>query len=384
MIIKNVNIITRSEILNNYCIEINDGTITNIAKDINADNYIDGLGRFLSPGFVDMHIHGGGGYDFLDENDETYKKITYAHMIHGTTSMVPTLVASSIDDLEKAIVKYKNAKDYTCNLLGLHLEGPYLNKEQCGAINIECLHDPNIEEAKELIELANGAIARITLAPELANSNELIKLLRENNITISIGHSNATLDIVKNAYNNGANLITHFYSACSSITRRNGYRVLGIIEAGYLIDDLDIEIIADGSHLPIDLLKYICKFKNHEHISLITDAMRAAGTNLKETYLGKTGEGTECIIEDGVAKLKDRSAFAGSIATCDLLVKNMLEAGIELNDAINMVTINPIKALGSKFKKGEIKVGNDADIVLFDEKVDISLVIINGEITYKK
>ena len=384
MIIKNVNIITKCEILNNYCIEIKDGVISNIAKNIDTDNYIDGLGRFLSPGFVDMHIHGGGGYDFLDENDEAYQKITYAHMIHGTTSMVPTLVASSIDDLKKAIIRYKNAKNYVCNLLGLHLEGPYLNKEQCGAINIDCLHDPNIEEAKELIELANGAITRITLAPELANSYELIKLLKENNITISIGHSNATLDIVNNAYNNGANLITHFYSACSSITRINGYRVLGIIEAGYLIDDLDIEIIADGSHLPIELLKYICKFKNHKHISLITDAMRAAGTNLKETYLGKMGEGTECIIEDGVAKLKDRSAFAGSIATCDQLVKTMLKAGVELNEAINMVTINPIKALGSKVKKGEIKVGNDADIVLFDENIDISLVIINGEIVYKK
>ena len=384
MIIKNVNIITRNKILNNYCIEINDGIITNIAKDISTDNYIDGLGRFLSPGFVDMHIHGGGGYDFLDENIETYQKITYAHMTHGTTSMVPTLVASSVEDLKKAIIRYKNVKDYKCNLLGLHLEGPYLNRVQCGAINVDYLHNPDIEEINGLIELANGAITRVTLAPELANSDELIKLLKENNITVSIGHSNATFDVVKDAYKNGATLITHFYSGCSSITRKNGYRILGIIEAGYLIDDLDIEIIADGSHLPIDLLKYIYKFKNHEHISLITDAMRAAGTNLKETYLGKMGEGTPCVIEDGVAKLKDRSAFAGSIATCDLLVKNMLKAGVGLNDAINMVTINPIKALGSKYKKGEIKVGNDADIVLFDENIDISLVIINGEITYKK
>ena len=384
MIIKNVNIITSSKILNDYCIEINNGKIIDIKKDIKSDNYIDGKGRYLSPGFVDMHIHGGGGYDFLDCDNSAYEKITYVHMIHGTTSMLPTIVSCPINELKEAIFRYQNAKNYCCNLLGLHLEGPYINQNQAGAIKKDHISKPNIDEFKDIISLANGVISRITIAPELEGAEDIIKLAKENNITVSIGHSDATFDQVKNAKENGASLITHLYSACSTITRNNGYRVLGIVEAGYLIDDLDIEIIADGAHLPADLLKYICKFKDHNHISLITDAMRAAGTSLKESFLGKMGEGTPCIIEDGVAKLIDRSAFAGSIATTDRLVKTMLDTGINLVDAIKMITINPIKALGNNYLKGEIKVGYDADLVLFDKNIDISLVIINGEITYKK
>ena len=384
MIIKNVNIITSNEVLNNYCIEINNGKIIAIKKDIKSDNYIDGMGRYLSPGFVDMHIHGGGGYDFLDHDNDTYEKITYAHMIHGTTSILPTIVSCPIDELKEAIYRYQNAKNYYCNLLGLHLEGPYINQNQAGAIKKDHISKPNIEEFKDILSIANGAISRITIAPELDNAEDIIKLAKENNITVSIGHSDATYDQVKDAKEKGASLITHFYSACSTITRNNGYRVLGMVEAGYLIDDLDIEIIADGAHLPVDLLKYICKFKDHNHISLITDAMRAAGTNLKETYLGQMDEGTPCIIEDGVAKLKDRSAFAGSVATTDRLVKTMVDVGIDLVDVIKMITINPIKALGKNYLKGEIKVGYDADIVLFDKNIEISLVIINGEITYKK
>jgi len=384
MIIKNVNIITTSQILNNYCIEINDGKIIDIKKDIKCDNYIDGKGRYLSPGFVDVHIHGGGGYDFVDEDIKSYEKITYVHMIHGTTSMAPTIVSCPIDELKNAIIRYQNANNYYCNLLGLHLEGPYINKSQAGAINKNHISIPNIDEFKDILSIANGAISRITIAPELDGALDIIKLAKENNISVSIGHSEATFDQVKEASCAGANIITHFYSACSTITRKNGYRILGIVEAGYLMDNLDIEIIADGAHLPLDLIKYICKFKDHNHILLITDAMRAASTDLKKTYLGKIDEGTPCIIEDGVAKLMDKSAFAGSVATADRLVKTMMDAGISLVDVIKMITVNPIKALGGNCLKGEIKVGYDADIVLFDENIDISLVIINGEITYKK
>ena len=384
MIIKNVNIITNNEILNNYCIEISDGKIINIASCIDGGDYLDGKGCYLSAGFVDTHAHGGGGADFMDLDDDAYQKITYAHMIHGTTSLVPTLLPSSINNLKRAINNYKNAKNYHTNLLGIHLEGPYISKDQAGAINKEYIKEPKLAEIKDLVNEADGAICRITLAPELNGASEVIEYLRDNNICISIGHSDASLDCVKEACKKGASLITHFYSACSSIKRINGYRVCGIVEAGYLIDDLDIEIIADGAHLPIDLIKYICKFKDLNKISLITDAMRAAGTDLKETYLGDRKDGTPCIIEDGVAKLKDRSAFAGSIATSDLLVKTMLKAGVSLVNAIKMITINPIKALGSKYKKGQIKVGYDADLVMFDKDINISTVIVGGEIVYKK
>ena len=384
MIIKNVNIITSQEILKGYDLEIENGKIKNIQKDIKKEATIDGKGLYLSPGFVDMHVHGGGGYDFMDDDEKAYEKITYAHMIHGTTSMLPTLLPSDDKTLIDSIKRYLNAKNYYANLLGIHLEGPFLNKEQKGAINSSFILNPSIEKADELLKVAAGSISRMTIAPELDNASSVIRYLKDNNVIVSIGHSNANLDQVREAYKNGANLITHFYSACSSIMRENGFRKCGVVESGYLIDDMNIEIIADGVHLPLDLIKYICKFKDLNHIALVTDAMRAAGTNLKETYLGTKENGTPCIIEDGVAKLKDRSAFAGSIATSDRLLRTMLECGVDMVDAVKMVTVNPIKMLGSNTLKGEIKVGYDADLVLFDKNINIQTVIINGEVLYKK
>jgi N-acetylglucosamine-6-phosphate deacetylase len=174
--------------------------------------------------------------------------------------------------------------------------------------------------------------------------------------------------------------VTHLYSCVSTITRRGGFRVPGVLEAAYLIDGMNVEIIADGCHLPHSLLSYVAKFKKIETIALVTDAMRGAGQRDGESFLGSRDDPLPVIIEDGVAKLTDRSAFAGSVATADRLLRNMLKCGVPLCDAVRMLTINPLSMMNLDLKKGRLIAGFDADICVFDGDVNVKHVICNGEI----
>jgi len=195
-----------------------------------------------------------------------------------------------------------------------------------------------------------------------------------------IGHSDATYEDVLRAYEHGAVCLTHFYSAMSTITRRDGYRIPGVVEAGYLIDGLHLEVIADGSHIPPTLLSMICKLKGMDNILLVTDAMRGADMPVGPSLLGRKGEGLACIIEDGIAKLPDRTAFAGSVATADRLVRTMVQkVGLPLPEAVAMMTFHPAKLLGPTHK-GSIDIGYDADLVFFDENIVPKTVMVSGQI----
>lgn len=174
--------------------------------------------------------------------------------------------------------------------------------------------------------------------------------------------------------------VTHLYSCMSTITRRNAYRYAGALEAAYMMDDMTVEIIADGVHLPASLLKYVCKFKGPDKIALVTDSMRGAGMPEGETILGSLKDGQRVIIEDGVAKLPDRSAFAGSVATADRLVRTIVSlAGVQLADAVKMMTLTPARIMKVDDCKGSLAVGKDADIVIFDEEINVKTTIIGGK-----
>lgn len=198
-------------------------------------------------------------------------------------------------------------------------------------------------------------------------------------IVPSIGHTNATFADCDAAYKAGCSIMTHFYSCMSTITRRNAYRYAGVVEYGYWQDGMDIEIIADGIHVPSDLLKLVVKIKGVEHIALVTDSMRAAGMPEGPSILGGLNGGQEVLVEDGVAKLTDRSAFAGSVATADRLVRTMIHnGGVTLPEAIRMITANPARIMGIGSRKGSLREGYDADLVLFDDNINIHKTIING------
>ena len=288
----------------------------------------------ISPGFVEIHSHGGGGSDYMDADADAFLKATEAHLMHGTTSVIPTLLSASKEMTLRAIDNYKAAATDSrirANMLGLHVEGRYISPTQAGAQKPENIKEFDNAEYREIIAHGEGCIKRWSVAPEVRGAREFADYAVKNGITLSIAHSDADFDTVLKAYDWGYRHITHLYSCTSSIVRRNGFRVAGVLEAAYYIDGMNVEIIADGCHLPTSLLKYVAKFKDTSRIALITDAMRAAGENTERSFLGSADDPLPVIIEDGVAKLTDRSAFGGSIATADRLIKTMVGAGIPLD-----------------------------------------------------
>lgn len=368
-----------------------DGIITQIGKGYfpatERDEVINAGGLYVSPGFIDMHTHGAGGYDFMDGTVEAYLGAAKMHAKHGTTSLLPTTLTSTNEELLKTFSIYKEAKAKNtegASFLGLHLEGPYFAYGQKGAQDPKYLRNPEPEEYNAILE-ASDDIMRWSLAPELKGAIEFGKVLRSKNILPSIAHTDAICEEVEEAFDAGFTHVTHLYSCMSTITRRNAYRYAGALEATYLIDEMTVEIIADGVHLPKSLLRYVYKFKGPDKIALCTDSMRGAGMPDGESILGSLQGGQKVIIEDGVAKLPDRTAFAGSVATADRLIRTMIGlADVPLEEAIRMITLTPARILKIDKTKGSIEIGKEADLVLFDKDININTTIINGKVVYKK
>ncbi len=371
--IKSENIICDDKIVSGY-IYFENGKITYIGRDELAfDSELDAGDNYVSAGFIDMHTHGGGGFSFDGSVEEIVKGADF-HLAHGTTSVLPTVSAAPIDVMRTASKNITDAiKLSKANIIGAHLEGPYLSPAQCGAQATEFMTSPIPDDYKELIESGSYLIKRWSYAPENDADGEFCNYLTSHGVLASAGHTDAIYDDMRVAMQNGCNLITHFYSCTSTVTRDHGFRRLGVIETGYLEDDMYVEIIADGKHLPPDLIRLILKVKGTDKVALITDSLSIAGTDVKRGRM----QATDYIIEDGVCKLCDRSAFAGSIATADTLIRVMTkEVGISITDAIKMLTAVPARLL--KLNKGRLCKDYDADIVVFDKDINIKHVFVNG------
>jgi N-acetylglucosamine-6-phosphate deacetylase len=384
-IIENGKIITPEGIIDQGSLLIENGLIKGIFKSaapIPDAIRIDAGGNYVSPGFIDLHLHGGGGYDFMDGTVESFQKAAETHIAHGTTSMLPTTLTSTKENLHAILSAYKEAckNDIIASVFcGVHIEGPYLSMSQRGAQDPRFIRNPDREEYSEILN-RHKCIKRWSVAPELEGALAFGKILASQNIIASIAHTDALYDDILKAYANGYSLVTHLYSAMHGVVRRNAYRFAGTVEAAFLLDGLDVEIIADGKHLPMPLLQLIYKIKGAGRIALITDAMRAAGTNHTRSILGSRIDGIPVIIEDEVAKLADRTSFAGSIATADRLVRVMWkEAGIELTEVIKMISSTPARILGISQRKGSIENGKDADLVIFDDAVQVREVFLGGK-----
>jgi N-acetylglucosamine-6-phosphate deacetylase len=346
---------------------------------------IDAGGNYISPGFIDIHVHGGGGGDFMDGNEDAFLKIAELHARYGTTSMVPTTLTSDKEGILKTLSVYEKANKRNVSgaqFLGMHLEGPYFAMNQRGAQDPRYIRNPDPEEYKEIIRQSR-VIRRWSAAPELEGALAFGRYLRGNNIIAAVAHTDAIYEDVVNAFENGYSLITHLYSGMSGVTRRNAFRYAGVVESAYLIDEMAVELIADGIHLPPPLLKLAYKIKGADKLVLITDAMRAAGMPPGESILGSIHDGIKVIVEDNVAKLPDRSAFAGSVATADRLVRNMITlAGVPLPEAVKMMTSTPATVMEVSETKGSLAPGKDADIVIFDEDIHVIKTIVKGKVIY--
>lgn len=391
LIIQNGKVIFPEMIVENLTVVIENGTITDILDKgafipADTDVVIDASNKYVSSGFIDIHTHGGGGHDFMDGTVEAYLGAAETHAKYGTTALLPTTLTSTTDELFKTFTIYKEAvkrNNKGAKFLGLHLEGPYFAYNQRGAQDPKYLRNPEPEEYNAIMA-ASDDIVRWSLAPELPGALEFAKVLRERNILTAVAHSDAIYEEVLDAYDAGFTLATHLYSGMSTITRRNAYRYAGVVEAAYLIDGMDVEIIADGVHLPKSLLQFVYKFKGPDRAALCTDSMRGAGMPDGESILGSLEKGQTVIIEDGVAKLPDRTAFAGSVATTDRLVRTMVHvAEVPLVEAVRMMTLTPARILHIDRQKGSIQKGKDADIVIFDYNINVSTTIIEGNVIYK-
>lgn len=387
-VIKNGKVVLADSIIEHGYVEFEGAKIVAVGQGEyvgDATQVVDAQGDYISPGFIDMHTHGAGGHDFMDGTVEAYVESAKMYARHGATSVAPTTLASTNENLFETFDIYTKAKEQNVDgaeFLGLHLEGPYFAFGQKGAQDPRYLRDPRPEEYNEILGASNDII-RMSLAPELNGAMELGRTLRSKGILPSIAHSDAIFEETLEAFENGYTHVTHLYSCTSSVVRRDAFRYAGIVEAAYFIDDMTVEIIADGVHLPKSLLQFVYKFKGADKIALITDSMRGAGMPEGESVLGALSTGLKVIIEDGVAKLPDRSAFAGSVATADRCVRTMIElAEIPLVDAVKMMSLTPARIMKVDARKGSLTVGKDADIIIFDENIKIKKTIISGRQVY--
>lgn len=379
----NVNIVLRDRIIENGVCAYSDGVIDYVG-DVRqtADKSIDGKNAYLMAGFIDMHIHGGFGLEFIDSSKEEMVEIAKKYLAKGTTTLVPTTSTDEMWALEECLDKYRELLDAGENLTltGFHLEGPYFNALECGAQVPSLMQIPTEEGLNKLFD-KYPFISRISAAPEIDNGMLVGKVASERGIVASVGHSAADFDTVLEAKKNGYTLLTHFYSGMRGVVRVNAYRVAGAVEAGYYDDDLYVEIIADGKHLPPQLLKLIVKVKPLEKICLITDAIRPGGfPDGTKAKSGRLAVANDVIVEDGVAKLPDRTSFAGSICTMDRTVRVMHDlAGCSLSDITVMASENPAKVLKLS-DRGVIAQGKRADLVLMDKDLQVQQVIFNGNV----
>ena len=386
----NGKVITPYRMLEGATVLIENGKILDIVKGeccTEGCEIIDAKGCYVAPGFIDMHTHGAGGHDFMDGSVEAFLGAAEMHAKYGTTTLLPTCTTGSKEDTRKTFEYFNKARENNPNgsiLLGLHMEGPYFADSQRGAQDPRYLKNPDFDEYTEYLAMTPH-VARWSLAPELPGAMQMGRELRKRGIVAAIAHTDALYEHCVDALENGFTLMTHFYSGMSTVRRINAYRFAGALEAGYAIDEFAVEIIADGCHLPADLLRMIYKIKGAANVALITDSIRGAGMPDGPTILGSKNGGLPCIIEDGVAKLPDRSAFAGSVSTFDRLVRNMINlAGANVVEAVRMGTATPARILGIADKKGVLAPEKDADIVIFGENVDVQKTIIGGKVVFSK
>lgn len=381
ILIDNARLYLQTETIENGYLLIEDGKIVTISKeqiDIRENVYrIDGTGMSVLPGFIDVHIHGAKGADAMDATETALDTIASAIPKSGTTSFLATTMTAStieIDDALENIANYKR-KNKTATLLGAHLEGPFIHKNKKGAQQADTIIPGNIASFKRWQQVAAGKIKLVTLAPECAEDG-FINYLTTSGVIASAGHTTATFADIKRATEEGISHLTHLGNAMTGLHHRD----VGVVGAGFLLDELQVEIIADYIHLAPEMLEIIVKQIGAERIILITDAMRATSLGNGTYELG----GQEVIVGNGRATLAN-GVLAGSVVTMIESVRNMLKLpDITLRDIIKMTAENPAKQLNIFNEKGSIAIGKTADLVIINKYMEITYTICQGEIAYEE
>ena len=378
----NAKILTPQGWLKDGSVLIRDGKIlevTNCDLAVIGAQLIDVKGMYVLPGGVEIHAHGGGGRDFMEGTEDAFRKAAATHMQYGTTSIVPTLSSSTVPMIEAAAETCtKLMAEPDSPILGLHLEGHYFNMKMAGGQMPENIKDPDPNEYIPIVEKWN-CIKRWDAAPELPGALQFGKYITGKGILASVGHTQAEYEDIHAAFEAGYSHATHFYNAMPGFHKRREYKYEGTVESIYLMDDMTVEVVADGIHVPPTILRLVYRIKGVERTCLITDALACAASDSKEAFDPRV------IIEDGVCKLADRSALAGSVATMDRLIRTMVQkAEIPLADAVRMASETPARIMGVSDRKGSLQKDKDADILVMDEELNVRAVWAMGKLVVDK
>ena len=347
--------------------------VSNIDLHVVGAEIIDVNGGYIVPGGIDMHTHGGGGRDFIEGCEDAFREAVSAHLKHGTTSIYPTLSSSTIPTIEAACnVCEKLMAEENSPVLGLHIEGSYINPKEAGAQNPVLIKAPVIYEYETLLSKYK-CIKRWDEAPELPGSVRFIKTCNMHGVLTALTCTRATYKDVVEAHKAGMTHAAHFYNAMPVVYKEHEFKVPGTVESVYAMQDMTVEVIADGLHVPPVMLKVLHKIKGVERTALITDSLAYAASE------GDVSAEPRVIMEDGVCKLADRSALAGSIATMDTLIRTCIQkANIPMEDVFRMASETPAKIMGVFDRKGSIEEGKDADIIVFDRDINLTYVMQMG------
>ncbi len=374
----NGKILTPSGWVEGGSIILNDSKIMEIA---NSDlprvgaKIVDVKGDYILPGFVAMNIHGGGGCAFKEGTIDAFKTAVDVHLKHGATTIFPTIYTAKIEKIyNSAAVCNELMKEGNTPIKGLHIAGPYFNPNMVNSF--PGAKDPDKEEYLKILSDI-PSIKRWDVSPELPGAYEMAKILKWKNIVAGITHTQAEFEVVKDAYDAGFTHVSQLYNSMPGFHKRGEYKYEGTVESVLLLDDMSVEVIADGKHLPGTILRLVYKLKGVNNMSLVTCALKYAD------YDGELEPDSDFIIEDGVCKLKDHSSLAGSLATMDKVVKVAVEAGIPFEDAVRMASESPAKVMGCFDRVGSLEDGKDADIVIMNKDLEITGVWQQG-VEYNK
>jgi N-acetylglucosamine-6-phosphate deacetylase len=382
MIFRNARLVFPDKVREGLELEIRNGKIRDIRdkSDRGDKEVVDLAGNFLAPGFIDVHVHGAVGRDTMEGSPEGFRAICDYHATGGSTSLLLTTATAPIEVIADVIGAVRQSRSVNKQIIGVHVEGPFISKAKAGAQRAEFTRDPDTTLVEQLVQHAD-VIKRITIAPELPGAFDAIRKFHSSGISVSGGHSDAWDEEAGVAFAAGMRSVTHTFNCMSSARKRGPYRVAGLLEHAMAEEGITCELIADGYHVSRTLMKVLYRAKGAKGICLVTDAIAGAGL-AEGTHFSLYG--VDCMVKRGVGVQADESALAGSVSRMIDLVRTMVEkVGVPLQEAVAMATLNPARLVGLE-GKGRLQVGTDADLVVLSPTLEVLQTLVGGEYIFRQ
>ncbi len=376
-------LVTPFRVADDHTVIVDNGKIARVGRTSElpapADAHVERLdGLTLAPGFVDVHVHGGAGHDFVDANPEAAHEACLYHAKHGTTSLLATLALTEADEFLRRIERLAAACAQGVGrgiLKGIHTEGPFVNPAISGALNPKHVWEPSPENWRKLYRVAGNALRMMTIAPELPGALDAMRSAAGAGVVLALAHSKAPYEQIEEAIDNGLTQVTHIFNAMDPMHHRRP----GVLTGALLCNELKVHLIADGLHVHPAVMRLLLKIKGPSGILLISDAVRASG--MPDGEYDFTGRQVRVV--DGRVTLPD-GTLAGSSVTMDQAVRVMVEdVGATVTDAVRMASLNPARVIGFDRQKGVIAVGKDADLVVLDDDYNVRMTLVAGEVVYR-